>query len=80
MTERHHTTRPRRPGKAIMIAGVFLIAGALLLHWSWNTLATELFTMPDIQFKHAVALELFLLVVYFIPNTASQLFADSHKP
>jgi hypothetical protein len=57
-----------------------LIGGALLLNWSWNTLATGPFKIPEIQFKHALALELFPVAVYLIPNAASQLFASAHKP
>lgn len=80
MTEQHSTTRTGRLGKAIFFAVGILIGGALLLHWSWNTLATGPFTMPGIQFKHALALELFFVVVYLIPNVASQLIAGSDKP
>jgi hypothetical protein len=80
MTEQHSTTRPNRPVRAIMMTMGFLICGDLLLHWSWNTLATGPFTIPGIQFKHALALELFLVAVYLIPNAASQLIAGSHKP
>jgi hypothetical protein len=57
-----------------------LIGGALLLHWSWNALATGPFTILEIQFKHALALELFLLAVYLILKAASQLFSSSHEP
>lgn len=77
MTEGHSTTRPHRPGRVIIMALGILIGGALLLHWSWNALATGPFTIPEIQFKHA--LELFLLTVYLIPNAAIQLLAGSHK-
>lgn len=80
MTEGHRTRRSRRLGKAIFFAMGILIGGALLILWSWNTLATGLFKIPNIQFKHALALELFLLAVYLIPSTASQLLAGSHKP
>ena len=80
MTEGHSTSRPRGLGKAIFLAVGILIGGALLLHWSWNTLATGPFKIPNIQFKHALALELLLSTLCLIPNTASQIFARPHKP
>ena len=63
MTELHSTSRPHRPGKPILLAVVILIGGSLLLHWSWNTIATGPFKVSNIQFKHALALELFLLAI-----------------
>jgi hypothetical protein len=80
MTELHSTSRPHRPGKTILFAVVILIGGALLLHWSWNTLATGPFKVPDIQFKHALALELFILAIYLIPTAASRILADARRP
>lgn len=38
---------------------VFLI-GSILLLWSWNTLAVDLFQLPKAQFKHAVAFALLM--------------------
>lgn len=80
MTELHSTSRPHRPGKTILFAVVILIGGALLPHWSWNTLATSLFKVTDIQFKHGLALELFFLAVYLIPSAASRILADARRP
>lgn len=80
MTEGHRTRHSRRLGKAIFLAVGILIGGALLLHWSWNTLVTGPFKLPDIEFRHALALELLLSALYLIPNTVSHIFASPHKP
>lgn len=80
MTELHSASRPHRPDKTFFFVVVILIGGDLLLHWSWNTLSTGPFKVPDIQVKHTLALELFFLAVYLIPSAASRILADARRP
>ncbi len=43
---------------AILVAiGVLFVSGVLIL-WSWNTFAVDLFQAPKMQFRHALAIEL----------------------
>lgn len=79
MTESHSASRPHRPDKTFFFAVVILIGGALLLHWSWNTLSTGPFKVPDIQVKHTLAIELFPLAVYLAPTEASRILADARR-
>ena len=38
-----------------MVAIAIFMAGSMLLLWSWNTLAVDLFQLPEARFKHAFA-------------------------
>ena len=57
-------------GSLSLMAMVFI--GAVLLLWSWNTTASGLFQAPEMEFKHALAVELFLGVVFLISGTVSR--------
>ena len=41
--------------KHLALAGAAFFIGCVVVLWSWNTLAVELFQMPEARFKHAVA-------------------------
>ena len=41
--------------KTAFVAIAIFLAGNILLLWSWNTLAVDLFQLPEARFKHAVA-------------------------
>ena len=53
-------------GKRIGVAAVTVLAWGVATLWSWNTLAVELLGMPEMAFRHAVALGLFLLLTGWI--------------
>lgn len=61
---------------AAALAILTLMTTALL--WGWNTFATEVLALPSIKFKHALALELFLVVVASTIPIAWRLFAVRH--
>jgi|TARA_R110002096_G_scaffold426421_1_gene636210 hypothetical protein len=42
--------------KAVTIGATLFFAWCILLMWSWNVLAVDLFELPAAQFKHAFAL------------------------
>ena len=42
--------------KAITTATAMFLTWSVILLWSWNTLAVDLFQLPEAQFKHAIAL------------------------
>ena len=58
--QRHRYGAAKTPAIAI---SVFLI-GSIVLLWSWNTLAVDLFQLPRAQFKHAVAFALLITGAY----------------
>ena len=74
MTEHAPRDRSKRQGRTILFAAGIVTGLALLLLWSWNTLAVDLFKMPTAQFKHAFALEVFLLAAFVMYHTARRLF------
>lgn len=46
---------------ALALGGAFLAGVAVL--WSWNTLAADLFGLPEMEFRHAAATALAISVV-----------------
>lgn len=79
MTDHARQPNSNRPLRRILRSLGTIIAGALLLLWAWNTLATDLFNLPAVQFKHALALELGLLAIYMTHHSASSLRSWSHR-
>ena len=60
-------TKTHLKGRAKQIAfgvGAFFLASIVMI-WSWNTLAVDLFGLSAMQFKHAVALVLLLGLARF---------------
>jgi len=45
--------------KALFAVAIFII-GCILLLWSWNILAVDLFQLPEARFKHALAFGLLI--------------------
>lgn len=74
--QRHYSDRPAR---TILLTIGAIVAGAIIFLWSWNTLATDLFNLPAVQFKHAVALELCLLAICIALRAASNLLSFGHR-
>jgi uncharacterized membrane protein len=66
-----------RPARAILFTMGFIVGGALLLLWSWNTLATDLFSLPAARFRHALAFEVCLLAICSAYRSASNLLSFS---
>ncbi len=52
---KHHQRRTFGTAMTTLVAIAIFIVGSTLLLWSWNTLATDLFQLPEARFKHAVA-------------------------
>ncbi|KUJ77778.1 hypothetical protein [Ruegeria profundi] len=50
-------------GRTIVMALIAILVGGIAVHWSWNTLAVELFAQPEMTFRHAIAVELLLIAV-----------------
>ncbi len=74
--QQHHCVRPVR---AILLTIGSIVCGALLLLWSWNILATDLFDLPAVQFKHALALELCFLAIYGTHRLALNMLSIHHR-
>ena len=75
-----HTSghRINRPGRTILFTAGLFMGAALLLLWSWNTLAVDFFKMPTAQLKHALALELILLAAFLIQHMSRKLLGLTH--
>ena len=78
MTEHASAHRSNRTGRTILFAAGMFIGGALVLLWSWNTLAVDFFKMPTAQFKHALALELFILTAFLMHQMSRRLLGLNH--
>lgn len=74
--QRHYSDRPAR---AILFTMGLIVGGTLLLLWSWNTLATDLFSLPAAQFKHVLGLEVCLLVICLAHRSTSKLLSFGHR-
>jgi hypothetical protein len=72
MIDRNSLTSRRLAVAAAALLGVALAAGVMIL-WSWNTVAVDLFRAPPAQFRHAVAVEIFLAAVTGICLLATRL-------
>lgn len=53
----------RRPGRAIAAATAWLVAAAVIMLWSWNAMVADLFAVPAIDFRQAVAAEVGIAVL-----------------
>ena len=51
----HHIRQAHGAVKTTIVAIAVFLGGSILLLWSWNTLAVDLFQLPEARFKHAVA-------------------------
>lgn len=60
----------RSYGKPIAIALLAFVVCTIAILWSWNTIAVDLFSMPEMNFKHAVAAELLIFSVDFLLRLA----------
>ena len=74
MTERTNVSRVHHIGRVILAALVILVACMIALQWSWNAIASELFAMPSMQFRHALGFEVLMGVVFVIAGAAVRLF------
>jgi hypothetical protein len=70
--------RIRHHGVMILRAIGLLLIGGGLLSWSWNVSISELFGMPQMTFRQAVATGLFIGIVFAITGSAARL--RHHRP
>lgn len=52
---KHHRRRSHDTAKRTLLTIAVFTVGSILLLWSWNTLAVDLFQLPEARFRHAVA-------------------------
>jgi hypothetical protein len=57
------TERKHRLAHNAVVGLAAIAAGTVAIQWGWNTFAVEILGLPDIRFRHAVALELLVLAV-----------------
>jgi hypothetical protein len=62
MTE-HTRFRGHRAVLSVLKTTAGLVFGGALLHWSWNTVAADLFQAPLMEFRHGLAAEIFIIVI-----------------
>ena len=48
-------------GRTIILSLIAILFGGIAIFWSWNTIAVELFAQPEMEFRHAIAVELLLI-------------------
>jgi hypothetical protein len=54
-------TECHKIGKRLLIGTAIVLVGGIAVMWSWNTLAVDLFHLPAVKFRHALAAELLLI-------------------
>lgn len=55
--------RTKRHGKVIGLALIGMLLWGVVAHWSWNIFAVDLLGLPEMAYRHALALGLLLLSV-----------------
>lgn len=53
----------RHLGRTLALMFMLLTGGGIAILWGWNTFAVEILSQQAMQFRHALALELFVLSV-----------------
>jgi hypothetical protein len=48
-------------GGTIVMSLIAIVFGGIAIHWSWNTVAVDLFGQPEMALRHAIAVELLLI-------------------
>ena len=57
------TQETKRHGRTLGIAFVAMLLWGVAALWSWNTFAVELLGLPEMAYRHALALGIFALSV-----------------
>lgn len=69
-----------RYGVAVAAAAAAFVVGAVVIMWSWNTVAVDLFAAPVMLFRHAVAVELGTAVVGTAIASLARFIAGGRHP
>ena len=48
---------------SILVAATIFATAAVAILWSWNTIATDMFGLARMEFRHAIATEILLLAI-----------------
>ncbi len=72
-----HTNR--RHGMIVIWSFVFLLCSSVAVLWAWNTLAVDLFFLPQMQFKHGFALMLTVFVVLAAGSVTRRIFHQNQQ-
>ena len=70
----HTNIRWCHGAKATLFVVAALLVGGVLILWSWNTFAGDLFQAPDMKFRHALAAEILIGVVAAIVALLTRVF------
>ncbi len=65
--------------KATVAAISSFAAGSILVLWSWNVLAVDLFGLPEARFKHAVAFALLMAATLLYRAAVKRTFHRSDE-
>jgi hypothetical protein len=69
----------RGQGKIAALLVVYLFFGSIAVLWAWNTMAVDLFALPEMQFKHGFS---FMLATFFVLSAApitKRIFGQKQK-
>lgn len=72
--ENHHNDY-KRHGRTLAMTLTILTMGGIAILWGWNTFAVEILSQQAMQFKHALALEFFVLSIAGACSIAWRLFS-----
>jgi len=48
-------------GRTIVMSLIAVLCGGVAILWSWNTVAVDMFAHPEMEFRHAFAVEVALI-------------------
>ena len=76
MSDKHKWHMPGYGRIALGAVGVLFI-GAVLIMWGWNTIAADFFGAEPVRFKHALAAEFMIAVVFALNALITRTFRQS---
>ena len=62
----HPQTDHVKTAKSLIVSVAVFFVCSIVMLWSWNTLAVDLFHMPQAQFKHALAFAASIAMLFFL--------------
>ncbi|MBF0370832.1 MAG: hypothetical protein HQL52_15390 [Magnetococcales bacterium] len=72
-------SKGRHWGHGMMIFLMVMLGGGILMLWSWNTFAVDLFQAPEIRFRHVLALQVGIASILSLPYIVAHLLWCGRK-
>ena len=73
---KHHQRNAYGTLKAVLVAIIIFMVISISLLWSWNTLAVDLFQLPEARFKHALSLTIPITIAFLLLRSRNSRNSD----